>query len=117
ITLEILHHLREIESRRLFTVLGYPSLFEYAVRDLGYSAGSAYRRLSAMRALEEGPAIEEAIEMGKLTVSTVSQVQSFFKAERLQNKRIYTPTEKRELFLSLENKTSIEVEKKLAELS
>ncbi len=34
ITLEVLHHLKEIERRRLFVDLGYPSLFEYAVRDL-----------------------------------------------------------------------------------
>jgi len=34
---EVLHHLREIERRRLYSALKYQSLFDYAQRRLGYS--------------------------------------------------------------------------------
>ncbi|MCB9025133.1 MAG: hypothetical protein H6625_02340 [Bdellovibrionaceae bacterium] len=34
---QVLHHLREVERRKLFSDLGYQSLFEYAVKDLKYS--------------------------------------------------------------------------------
>jgi hypothetical protein len=40
-TLEILLHLIEVERRRLHLGLGYPSLFEYCTRHLGYSSTAA----------------------------------------------------------------------------
>lgn len=63
---QVLHHLREIESRRLFSSLGFKSLFDYAVKKLGYSADQAARRISAMRLLKEIPELEEKIESGAL---------------------------------------------------
>jgi hypothetical protein len=116
-TLTILWHLREIESRRLFAELGYASLFDYAVRDLSYSESAAYRRISAMRALKETPSLEASIESGKISISTVSQVQSFLRAEKLKRGKSYTPTEKAELFSSMQGKSARVVEAKLAELA
>ena len=57
LTLEILHHLREIERRRLFAEMGFSSLFEFATKNLGYSPAAAYRRIEAMRLLTEIPEI------------------------------------------------------------
>ncbi len=37
----VLHHLREIEARRLFAKLKYTSLFDYAVKRLKYSHDQA----------------------------------------------------------------------------
>ena len=48
ITLELLAHFREIEARGLHLDRGYPSLYEYAVRELKLSEGAAYRRVQAM---------------------------------------------------------------------
>ncbi|MBX9766475.1 MAG: hypothetical protein K2X47_04310, partial [Bdellovibrionales bacterium] len=39
----VLHHLREVERRRLFSSLGFSSLYSYAVGALGYSEDQAYR--------------------------------------------------------------------------
>ena len=47
----ILQHLREIEVRKLFSELGYPSLFDFAVSELKYSRGEAGRKIQAMRLL------------------------------------------------------------------
>ena len=46
-------HLREIERRRLYLTLGCSSMFDYAVRELGYSTGAAWRRLKTMRLCAE----------------------------------------------------------------
>ena len=43
--LAVLDHLREIHTRHLHLRLGFPSLFDYAVRELGYSEGAALRHL------------------------------------------------------------------------
>jgi hypothetical protein len=114
---EILWHLREVERRRLFAEIGYPSLFEYAVKELGYSESAAYRRISAMRALKELPELEQAISNGRLSVSTVAQVQSFFRAEKTQSQKSYTLEEKKALFENLKGKSARDVQKTLVELS
>ena len=45
LNIEILQHLQEIESRKLYLERGFSSLFEYAVKELGYGEGAAYRRI------------------------------------------------------------------------
>ena len=75
---KILHHLREIERRRLFSDLGYKSLFEYAMCELKYSEGQAGRRIQAMRLLKDLPELEAKIATGALSLSHVQQAQSFF---------------------------------------
>ncbi len=76
---QVLHYLREVERRKLFSDLGYPSLFEYAVRELKYSEGQAGRRIQAMRLLKELPELEGKIETGALSLSNICQAQSFFR--------------------------------------
>lgn len=112
LTARILHHLREVERRRLFVDLGYPSLFEYAVHDLHYSEASAQRRISAMRLLKELPELESKIEEGSLSLSVLSQAQRFFRQEAKLEKPVETH-EKREILASLEGKSSREAEKEL----
>jgi 5-methylcytosine-specific restriction endonuclease McrA len=75
---KVLHHLHEIESRRLYSSLKYGSLFEYAVRELKYSEAQAGRRIQAMRALTAVPEIESKIVSGELSVSNVAMVQGVF---------------------------------------
>jgi hypothetical protein len=77
-----LHHLKEIERRRLFSALGYKSLFEMTTRHFGYSEDEAYRRISAMKLLTEIPLVEEKISQGKLTLTHLSLAQKHFRQER-----------------------------------
>jgi hypothetical protein len=76
---KVLHHLREIESRRLYSDLKYQSLFDYAVHELKYSEGQASRRIQAMRLMVAIPEIETKLASGELTVSYVAIVQTAFK--------------------------------------
>ena len=58
---QVLRHLREIEARQLYFSEGYASLFDYAVRGLGYSKGAAFRRIKAMRLCRDEPETLEKI--------------------------------------------------------
>jgi hypothetical protein len=49
VQLELLHHLLEVDRRKLFLSLGFGSLFDYVVKELKYLESSAYRRIQAMR--------------------------------------------------------------------
>ena len=80
----ILHHLREVDLRRLFAKLKYPSLHVYAVRHLKYSDDQAYRRISAMRLIKDMPEVEEQIASGELSLTNASKAQSFFRREKSQ---------------------------------
>ena len=80
---EILHHLKEVERRKLYSDLGYGSLFEYCLRELKYSEGQAGRRIQAMKLLRDLPLseqqeVEKKIESGALNLSHICQAQSFF---------------------------------------
>ena len=107
----ILHHLREVDRRKLFSDLGYQSLFDYCVRELGYSEGQAGRRIQAMRLMRELPEIEDKIRTGNLSLSNLSQAQSHF---RLAGKT--TIKEKTSILTLLENKSAREGQKVLLSL-
>ena len=78
IQMRVIDHLREIERRRLHLARGYPSLFEYATGELGYSEGAAHRRIKAMRLCREVPEADARLRDGKLTLTTASQLQNLF---------------------------------------
>ena len=71
-TVELLRHLIEFDSRKLYRELGYPSLFEFCTGRLKLSHGSAYRRVSAARCLKENPELAEMLVSGKVSLCTVA---------------------------------------------
>src|SRR5438874_2682452 len=81
-TLALLEHLAEIESRRLFAERAFSSLFEYVVKELGYSESQAAERINAMRLVKQVSEVKEQIQAGELTMTAASQIHRFFKAER-----------------------------------
>jgi 5-methylcytosine-specific restriction endonuclease McrA len=73
-TIEILVHLTEFEKRDLYLRFGYPSMFEYCTRGLGYSESSAIRRLKTARLARRFPQVYRALERKELTVVTASML-------------------------------------------
>ncbi|MDD9987740.1 MAG: hypothetical protein OXQ31_15810 [Spirochaetaceae bacterium] len=71
----IIDHLAEIETRRLFLQRGCSSLFDYAVRELGYSDAAAGRRLGAVRLCADQPDARERLRDGSLTLSAAAELQ------------------------------------------
>lgn len=86
ITLQILHHLKEIERRRLYSELGFSSLFEYAVKELGYSDASAARRIRSARLIAELPQIEKKVETGSLNLTNIAMAANLFRNEDIKDK-------------------------------
>ena len=68
-THQVILHLAEMQSRRLYAELGYASLFDYATRALGYSRMSAQRRIVAARVMLKAPKSVEHFESGALTLA------------------------------------------------
>src|SRR5438034_4450756 len=50
---DFLAHLAELDERRLFLDLGYPSLFAYCTEQLGLSKSAAGRRIAAASGVPE----------------------------------------------------------------
>jgi hypothetical protein len=75
--MEILHALQEVDTRKLHLEMGYPDLYTFAMKELGYSSGAAYRRISAMRLLQSVPEFAPRLESGELALENASQAQSF----------------------------------------
>lgn len=72
---EILLTIKEIDQRRLYLEYGFANLFLYLVEGVGYSAGSAQRRIDAARLLSEVPTLGEKIQSGEVKLHQVSLIQ------------------------------------------
>ena len=75
---EVLQHLKEIDRRKLFSKLGFTSLFDYATKQLKYSPDQAGRRIAAMRLLRDIPEAEAQVVDGSLTLSSLAQAHWHF---------------------------------------
>ena len=106
----ILHHLKEIEKRRLFCLYKCPSLFEFAVQILKYSEPQAQRRISAMRLLRDLPEIENKITDGSLSLTHLNLAQNLFSKQKKAGKA-YDMSEKTQILQDMENTTKREAEK------
>src|SRR4051812_6774904 len=107
---ELLHHLKEIDRRKLFCTLGCSSIYDYCIKRLGYSEDQAYRRISAMRLLKEIPEIDEKIRDGSLTLTKIGMAATFFRREK---EHYFTPQAKIAILNKIENQTSRQAEKTL----
>ena len=68
----------EIEARGLYLERGFSSLFDYAVRELGYSDAAAARRIGATRLCADQPDAREGLRDGSLTLSAAAELQWAF---------------------------------------
>ena len=78
----VIDHLSEIEARGLYLQRGFSSLFDYAVRELGYSDAAAARRIGAMRLCADQPHAREGLRDGSLTLSAAAELQWAFDRQR-----------------------------------
>lgn len=106
---DILLHLQEVHKRRLYCDLGFGSLFQYCVKQLGYSEDQAYRRINALKLVKEMPEIQEQIAQGEISLSTLAVAQSLFKTD--------ATVDKKKVLTALRNKSKREAEKIVREFS
>jgi 5-methylcytosine-specific restriction endonuclease McrA len=82
-SLALLDYLVEVDERRLYaTVNACSSLFDYLVRELGFSHPAASERVNAVRLIRAVPPVKEHLETGKLTLTSAAQIQRFVNAEQ-----------------------------------
>lgn len=114
---EVIEHLEEIEKRRLYSDLGYKSLYEYCTIELKYSQDQAYRRIQAMKITRQIPEVKEMISNGELSLTTLNVATSFMneakiddvkkKAEFLNDCKNLTKTEVQDLIFEMKNEMDI----------
>ena len=77
----VIDHLREIHKRRLYLRRGFSSLFDYAVRELGYSDAAAWRRIKAMRLCADFEGVRERLQ------NAAAQLQHAFDRQERKKER------------------------------
>ena len=106
---DILAHLVEVDRRKLFLEMAYPSLFEYLTTGIGFSAASAQRRIDAARLMRQIPEVAEQLNSGAVSMVQLGKIQA---AGRLLKKRgsIVTVENKKTLLNAIQNKSVRETE-------
>lgn len=112
ITTKMLHHLQEIDKRRLYSDLGYTSLFAYCLKELGYSESAASRRIQGARLLNDLPQLEKKIENGSLSLMNATLLTPFFKENE-----VTSPVEKMKIVEKIQNLSFRDCEKELFKMS
>ena len=110
ITLDQLNHLKETESRRLYSKFNCASLFAYCVQELKMDDGTAGRYVSAARLLVELPEVEERILRGTTQMTSVAQAGVFLRRE-IKYGQSFDLEEKRSLLEMLDTKSTREVDR------
>ena len=67
----VLAHLAEIDARKLYAPLGYPSMFAYCVEELRFSEDSAKKRIQAARIARQYPILFTELAEGRLHVTAI----------------------------------------------
>ncbi len=111
LTVQILHHLKEIDRRKLYSDMRFSSLFEYCVKELGYSESSALRRITAARLLKDHPQIESKIQDGSLSLTNLTRANQFFRSHESNLE------EKKDMLTKIEGLSSKDCERKLFEFN
>ena len=102
----VLRLLDEVDRHMLYAELGYPSLFQYCVRELGYSTDETYFRIGVARVGRRFPLMLEMIDRGELHLTGAARC-----APQL------TRENHRELLASVAHKSKRQIEEILAEYS
>lgn len=110
ITHLVLECIAEIDSRRLYLDKAYPSLYEFLVREFGYSSSAALRRIESARLLREVPEVAAKIESGALNLSQLSKVQQALRTVQKVEDRKLESSEKKELLSRIEHTTQQQTE-------
>ena len=71
---EWLRGLCDVEERRLYSLAGYKSLWDYVTQHLNYSEGSAGKRIQVARTARKFPMVFELIGENKISMTAVARL-------------------------------------------
>ncbi|GEM_PF-772574 len=81
---DIIAHLAEIETRKLYCDQKYHSLYDYCTEELGYTNDQAYRRISAMKLSKQLPQVKEKLENGSISLSSANMFSTLIKDAKME---------------------------------
>src|SRR6266704_4716940 len=111
----ILVHIAEVDRRQLHLRMAYPSLFEYLIKEIGYSAGAAQRRIDAARLIQRVPEVANQIEAGSINLSQISKMQRICRQIKKDSGESVSSSQEREVLEKLEHQGAIKTDLILAE--
>lgn len=110
ITHLVLECIAEIDRRKLYADRAFSSLYEFLVKDYGYSPSAAIPRIESARLLREIPDLAQKIESGSLNLSQLSKTQQALRTAQKTRAAKIPVAEKRTLLKKIENTNQIETE-------
>ena len=84
-TADMLAHIAEVDSRKLYLSAAYPSMFAYCVHELRLSEDAAYKRIQAARSARQFPAVLGALADGRLHLGAVCLLAPHLAAENVDD--------------------------------
>jgi hypothetical protein len=100
----LIAHLAEVDARRLYAPAGYPSMYEWCVRELHFSEQSAFKRIRVSRLARLFPSIYGMLADGRLNLSAIVMLSAHLAPENAD-----------ELLGAAGNQTKAGIEQLLAE--
>ncbi|MGZ3818735.1 MAG: hypothetical protein ACXWRZ_18885 [Bdellovibrio sp.] len=110
----ILEHIKEVDVRKIYLERAYSSLYEYLVKELGYSGSAAMRRLEAARLLKEVPTLAEKNQEGSVNLSQIGELSRALKEKEKTCGMKISCAQKEELVAIITGKTTHETQKELS---
>lgn len=110
---DILLTIKEIDTRKYFLDLGFPSLFEYLTKFMGYSAGAAQRRIDAARLLKDVPSLAEKIQTGEIHLNQIAVMQKAIRQSHREGKNV-SRNQKQQLIETISEKNHWQTEQLIA---
>jgi 5-methylcytosine-specific restriction endonuclease McrA len=103
---DLLVHLGELDSRPACQNKGYPTVFAYLTRHLGFAESDAIRRVRVARAAKKYPSILRMLANGELNLVGVALIQTLLNSENYET-----------LILKAARRTTREIERMVADMS
>jgi 5-methylcytosine-specific restriction endonuclease McrA len=100
---ELLAHLGEVDARGLYRDESCDSAFEWCVRELHFSEGAAYRRITAARTARKFPVLFPAVAEGRLHLTAILLLAPYLTSGNVNG-----------LVAEATHKSKLEIEKLLA---
>ncbi len=114
---QVLDHLEEIYSRRIHFKLGYSSMTQFCIHELGYSPGTAQTRVDALRLTQALPEVKKEIAQNDANIHQAALLQKFFRNEEKITKIKRTTGEKKKLWTEIKGKSVVQSQKHLTQVN
>jgi hypothetical protein len=109
----VLWHIIEVERRKLYIQSGHTSLYQYLIKENGYSETGAYDRVKAAKILAMHPEISHHLEDGSIDLTKLVMLSTCLNKAGKAGEDISTNKVK-EILSQLPNKNNFETKKILA---